>query len=173
MAYHPHFPARREARNYRMNMHLTALIGLAAGLLLAGCGAPHEAEAYDAGPRGYVEFYIPADDPAYSELHVGAQVYRIEGDKRVFVGSTQKWKHLNPVRHGLTVAVAPGEHAFSVAMAGGAVPVALKVEKDYYYPVRIAAAHIVRTQMVGMSDRIQFQIRATPETPIPPGGAHR
>jgi len=149
-------------------LHATA--ALLAGLALVGCGEPHTAKAFDAGPKGYVAFYIPADDPAYSELHVGAQVYRVEGGQRVFAGSTQKWKHMSPARHGLTVAVAPGEHAFSIEIAGGKAPVTLKVEKDFYYPVRIGATNIIRSQMVGMSERFQFDIQATPETPIPPGG---
>lgn len=156
-----------------MKAFLNRLAGLAVGMALAGCGAPHESETRDAGPRGYVAFYIPADDPAYNELHVGAQVYRIEGGKRVFAGSTQKWKNLTPARHGLTVALPPGEHAFSVEMAGGAAPVSIQVEKDTYHPVRIGAADIVRSQMIGMSEQIRFSIRATPETPIPPGAALR
>lgn len=154
-----------------MNTYLSGLVGLAASLLIAGCDAPHESGTYDAGPRGYVAFYIPADDPAYGELHVGAQVYRIVAGKRVFEGSTQKWKNLQPARHGLTLALPPGDYTFSVEMAGGAAPVSLKVERDYYYPVRIGAADIVHSQMIGMSDRVQFQIRATPEAPIPPGTA--
>lgn len=156
-----------------MNSRLYSTACLLAGALLAGCDAPRDAGAYDAGPRGYVAFYIPADDPAYGELHVGAQIYRIEGGKRVFAGSTQKWRNLRPARHGLTLALPPGDYAFSVEMAGGAAPVALRVERDYYHPVRIGAADLVHSQMIGMSDRIQFRIRVTPETPIPPGAAPR
>jgi hypothetical protein len=163
-----HAPRRNPETELNKRLHATA--ALVAGLALVGCDAPHDPKPFDAGPKGYVAFYIPADDPAYSELHVGAQVYRVDGGQRVFVGSTQKWKHTSPARHGLTVAVTPGEHAFSVEIAGGKAPVALKVEKDYYHPVRIAAFNIVRSRMVGMSERFQFDIRATPETPIPPGG---
>lgn len=150
-------------------MRFSLLTGLVTGLLLASCGAPHESGPRDAGPKGYVAFYIPADDPAYSELHVGAQIYRIEHGKRVFAGSTQKWKNLTPPRHGLTVALPPGHYTFSVEMAGGAAPVSLTVEKDVYTPVRIGAIDIVRSQMIGMSEQVHFNIRATPEKPIPPG----
>ncbi|MCA1978709.1 MAG: hypothetical protein LDL19_05675 [Thiobacillus sp.] len=152
-----------------MNLRLLSPVVLAAGLLLAACGAPQQTETHDAGPRGYVAFYIPADDPAYSDLHVGAQIYRIEAGKRVFVGSTQKWKNLVPARHGLTVALPPGAYTFSVEMAGGAAPVSLTVEQDVYTPVRIGAVDLVRSQMIGMSEQVHFNIRATPETPIPPG----
>lgn len=158
---------------FEVKTFLRAMAVLAAGATLSACDAPRDAKAYDAGPRGYVAFYIPADDPAYSDLHVGAQVYRIEDGKRVFAGSTQKWKNLTPARHGLTLALPPGDHAFSVEMAGGAAPVSLRIEKDHYHPVRIGAVDIVRSQVIGMSEQIRFRIQATPETPIPPGGAPR
>lgn len=156
-----------------MKAFLNILIALVAGLALQGCDAPRESARYDAGPRGYVAFYIPADDPAYHDLHVGAQVYRLDDGRRVFAGSTQKWKNLQPARHGLTLALPPGEHAFSVEMAGGAASVSLRVEKDYYHPVRIGAVDIVRSRMIGMSEQVRFHIRAVPETPIPPAAAPR
>lgn len=156
-----------------MNARLYSTVCLLAGVLLAGCDAPRDAGTYDAGPRGYVAFYIPADDPAYGELRVGAQIYRIEGGKRIFAGSTQKWRNLQPARHGLTLALPPGDYAFSVEMAGGAAPVTLRVERDHYHPVRIGATGLIRSQMIGMSDRIQFRIRVTPETPIQPAAAPR
>ncbi|MEW6120675.1 MAG: hypothetical protein AB1593_11370 [Pseudomonadota bacterium] len=156
-----------------MKAFASILTAFFAALVLQGCDAPRDAKTYDAGPKGYVAFYIPADDPAYTDLHVGAQVYRIVDGRRVFAGSTQKWKTLQPARHGLTLALPPGDHAFSVEMAGGAAPVALHVERDYYHPVRIGAADIVRSQMIGMSEQIRFSIQAIPETPIPPGAAPR
>ena len=158
--------------NLTQCLHVTAAL-LVAGAALVGCDASHDTKPFDDSPKGYVAFYIPADDPAYSELHVGAQVYRVVEGQRIFAGSTQKWKNLSPVRHGLAVAVPPGEHSFAIEIAGGTTPVTLKVAQDYYYPVRIAAYNITRRQMGGMSDRIQFQIRATPETPIPPGATQR
>jgi hypothetical protein len=145
------------------------LVLLVAGAALVGCDAPHDTQPFDDGPKGYVAFYIPAADPATSELHVGAQVYRVVEGQRIFAGSTRKWKGVSPARHGLTIAVAPGEQAFAVEVAGGSTPLTLTVEKDYYYPVRIAAYSISRRQIGGMSDRIQFQIRVTPETPVSPG----
>ena len=153
-----------------MKTLLLALAGLVASATLPGCDAPHD-KPYEAGPKGYVAFYVPADDPTYSELHVGAQVYRMEGGRRVFEGSTQKWTHLVPPRQGLTVAVAPGPQVFSIEMAGGRASVSLDVKKDLYYPVRIAAVDVVHSQMIGVSDRVQFAIRATPEAPIAPGAA--
>ncbi|MDO9467880.1 MAG: hypothetical protein Q7J36_11325 [Thiobacillus sp.] len=158
--------------NLTKYLHTTAAL-LVAGAALVGCDAPHDITPFDDRPKGYVAFYIPADDPAYSELHVGAQVYRVVEGQRIFAGSTQKWKNLSPVRHGLTVAVPPGEHTFAIEIAGGTTPVTLKVEQDYYYPVRIAAYNVTHRLLGGMSDHIQFQIRATPETPIPPGTKHR
>ena len=145
------------------------LVLLVAGAALAACDAPHDTQPFDDGPKGYVAFYIPADDPATSELHVGAQVYRVVEGQRIFAGSTQKWKGVSPARQGLTIAVAPGEQTFAVEVAGGSTPLTLTVEKDYYYPVRIAAYNISRRQIGGMSDRIQFQIRVTPEAPVSPG----
>ncbi len=154
---------------FEVKVFLRAVAVLAVAATQAACDAPRDTRAYDPGPRGYVAFYIPADDPAYNELHVGAQVYRVENGRRVFAGSTQQWKNLTPARHGLTLALPPGEHAFSVEIAGGTVPVSLRVEKDFYYPVRIGAVDIVRSRMIGMSEQIRFNIRATPEMPIPPG----
>ncbi|MFO7543776.1 MAG: hypothetical protein R6W97_13345 [Thiobacillus sp.] len=72
-------------------LHITAAL-LVAGATLVGCDAPREPEPFVEGPKGYVAFYIPADDPAYSEFHVGAQVFRIVDGQRIFEGSTQKWK---------------------------------------------------------------------------------
>jgi hypothetical protein len=158
--------------NLTQCLHVTAAL-LVAGAALVGCDASHDTKPFDDSPKGYVAFYIPADDPAYSELHVGAQVYRVVEGQRIFAGSTQNWKNLSPVRHGLAVAGPPGEHTFAIEIAGGTTPVTLKVAQDYYYPVRIAAYNITRRQIGGMSDRIQFQIRATPETPIPPGATQR
>lgn len=146
-----------------------SLVLLVAGVALAGCDAPHDTQAFDDGPKGYVAFYIPADDPAISELHVGAQVYRVVEGQRIFAGSTRKWKGLSPPRQGLTLAVPPGEQAFAVEVAGGSAPLTLTVEKDHYYPVRIAAYGISRRRIGGMSDRIQFQIQVTPEAPVSAG----
>lgn len=143
---------------------------LVAGVALAGCDAPRAPEPFDDGPKGYVAFYIPADDPAYREFHVGAQVFRVENGQRIFEGSTQKWKKLSPPRHGLTVAVAPGVHAFSVEVVGAMAPVTLEVKENHYHPVRIEAYNITHGQIVGTTDHIQFKIRATPETPTPPSG---
>lgn len=141
---------------------------LVAGVALAGCDAPRAPEPFDDGPKGYVAFYIPADDPAYREFHVGAQVFRVENGQRIFEGSTQKWKKLSPPRHGLTVAVAPGVHAFSVEVVGAVAPVTLEVKENHYHPVRIEAYNITHGQIVGATDHIQFKVRATSETPTPP-----
>ncbi len=152
-------------------LHAAAVL-LVAGAALVGCDVPHDTTPFDDGPKAYVAFYILADDPATRKLRVGAQVYRVVEGQRIFAGSTQKWKNLSPARHGLTVTVPPGEHTFAVEIAGGTTRVTLKLEQDYYYPVRIAAYNVTHRPLGGMNDRIQFQIRATPEAPIPPGAKH-
>ncbi len=130
---------------------------------IVGCDGSRQDQAFDGGPRGYVEFYIPADDPALTELHVDAQIWQMVDGERRFAGMTKKWKSGSGQKHGLVVPVAPGEHEFSVEVAGGATPVKVRVGKDDYLPVRITASGITRTQLMGMSNRIQFRIDATPE----------
>ena len=164
-------PVSGKARQAVCNGCLRAIFGAAAVLAgLSACEAPPE-PGYQAGPRAYVAFYLPANDPAYAELHLDVQIYRLDDGQRVFAGALQKWKNLRPERAGLTVPVAPGRHAFSVEMAGGAATVALDVRPNIYYPVRIGAANIVRGRLIGASDRIRFDIRVTPEQPVPPGSA--
>lgn len=143
-----------------------------AALLLGACGEPQEREAFIEGPKGFVEFYIPGDDPLAAEMHADAQVFLVRNGERVFKGMTLKWKKTAGARHGVVVAVPPGAHTFSVEVAGGGTPVSVNVEKDAYLPVRVTSSGITRTQIVGMTNRVQFKIHATPEAPQRPGVAN-
>lgn len=143
-----------------------------AAAILTACDEPREREAFLEGPKGFVEFYIPGGDPLAAEMHADAQVFLVRNGERVFKGMTLKWKKAADARHGLVVAVPPGAHTFSVEVAGGATPVSVNVEKDAYLPVRITSSGITRTQIIGMTNRVQFKIHATPEAPQRPGGAN-
>lgn len=141
-------------------------------VLVAACSESNEPGKFIEGPKGYVEFYIPSDDPLAAEMHADAQVFLVRNGERVFKGMTLKWKKTAGARRGVVVAVPPGTHTFSVEVAGGGTPVSVNVEKDAYVPVRITSSGITRTQIIGMTNRVQFKIHATPEAPQRPGGAN-
>jgi hypothetical protein len=138
-----------------------------AALLLNACGEPRE--SFVEGPRGFVEFYIPGDDPLAAELNADASIFLLRDGRRVFQGMTLRWSKLTPVRHGLVVAVAPGNHRFSVEVAGGETPVTVAVEENGYVPVRISSSGPSRTAMLGTTDRVQLRISASVESPRVPG----
>jgi hypothetical protein len=82
---------------------------------------------------------------------------------------TLNWKKTADRRHGLVVAVPPGEHTFSVEVAGGAIQLRVPVAKDAYQPVRITSSGITSSAMLGMTKRVQFRIEANVEAPQIPG----
>jgi hypothetical protein len=138
---------------------------LAAMFLLAGlaaCGEKPET-GFSNEPRGYVEFYLP--EPKFGEESIGIdiQVYRIENGKRVFLGMTQKWKHLAEPRRGLTVPVPPSEQSFVVAYGSAEAPVTVKVEEGAYQRVRIEMTGLSSQQVIGTTQQLSFGLKATAE----------
>lgn len=150
-------------------LHRAILLTFAA-VTLSACAEPRD--AFIEGPKGYVEFYIPGEDPLVAELKADAAVYLLSDGQRVFQGMTLKWKKLAPARHGLVVAVPPGGHRFSVEVAGGETPVTVNLEKDAYIPVRITSSGVSRAAMLGTTNRVRFRIDATPESARQSGAVH-
>ncbi|MGF1644096.1 MAG: hypothetical protein ACFCUJ_10655 [Thiotrichales bacterium] len=134
---------------------------------MAGCGEPSE-EHFIAGPKAYVEFYIPSDDPVQEKYKVDASIYRIEGGKRVFEGMTRKNRDEGATKHNRVVVVTPGEHQFEVVVAGGDTPLTIAVDDGVYQPVRIWFSGSTREQLMGMTNKIQFKVNLTADAPIIP-----
>ncbi len=129
---------------------------------LAACGDRPET-AFSEGPRGYVEFYLPAAGPGEEDLGIDTQVYRIENGQREFLGMTQKWKQLAEPRRGLTVAVPPGRQAFVVAFGSAEAPVDVEVKEGVYQRVRIELTGLSSQQVIGTTQQLSFGLKATPE----------
>lgn len=132
---------------------------------LAACGDKPEAN-FSNEPRGYVEFYLPAAKPGEEDIGVDTQIYRIENNKREFLGMTQKWQGLAEPRRGLTISAPPGEQVFVVVHGSAEAPVAIKVEEGGYHRVRIEMTGLGYQQMIGTTRQLRFGLQATAE-PLP------
>lgn len=129
---------------------------------LGGCGDKPEA-AFNEGPRGYVEFYMPETRLGEESVDVDTQVFRIEKGSRQFLGMTQKWDKLAEPRRGLTVTVPPGEQSFVVVFGSAEAPVRVKVGEGEYRRVRIEMTGLNARQVLGTTRQLSFGLKATPE----------
>ncbi len=146
-------------KRIRFQAAITAIFLLAG---LAACGNKSE-PAFSEEPKGYVEFYMTETRLGEESVGIDTQVYRIENGKRVFLGMTQKWKHLAEPRRGLTVSAPPGEQAFVVVYGGAEAPVTVKVEEGAYQRVRIEMTGLSSRQVIGATHQLSFGLKAAPE----------
>ncbi len=146
----------RYARHIRQVLWLGALIGVTA------CGKPEPEAAFDEGPKGYVEFYLP-ETQGVESLHRDVQIFHVLGGEREFLGMTRKWGKLSEARRGLTATLPPGRHDFVIAAEGAETTASIKVEKNGYHRVRIGYTGISNQQMIGATEQVQFSIQAEVE----------
>lgn len=146
----------RYAAYVRQALWLGVLIGMTA------CGKPEPEAAFDDGPKGYVEFYLPEPEGTES-LHRDVQIFHVQGGEREFLGMTRKWSKLSEARRGLTATLPPGKHDFVIAADGAETSASLKVEKNGYHRVRIGFEGVSNQQMIGATEQVQFRIQAEVE----------
>lgn len=140
-------------RTLAWGLWFALLIGLTA------CGKPEPGTAFDDGPKGYVEFYLPESEGAES-LRRDVQIFHVQAGKREFLGMTRKWSKLAEARRGLTATLPPGKHDFVIAAEGAETTASVQVEKNGYHRVRIGFAGVSNQQMIGATEQVQFSIRA-------------
>ncbi|MGF1546597.1 MAG: hypothetical protein ACFCUG_04690 [Thiotrichales bacterium] len=154
-------------RRMRAMINLGAIIVI--GLFgVTACGGDRADERFVAGPKAYIEFYIPSDDPVQAVYKVDASVYRLDGGKRVFDGMTRKNRDSGASKHNLVVTVPPGAHRFEIDVAGGTTAFSVAVDDGVYQPVRIWFSGATRDQLMGMSNKIQFKVHLAADPPVIP-----
>jgi hypothetical protein len=129
---------------------------------LTACGKPETEPAFDEGPKGYVEFYLPESE-GVENLHRDVQIFHVLGGEREFLGMTRKWGKLTEARRGLTATLPPGKHDFIIAAEDAEAAASVQVEKNGYRRVKIGFTGIGNRQLIGTTQQVQFGIRAEVE----------
>jgi hypothetical protein len=150
----------------RRRAAVPVLLMLAMLTLVAGCDSAFQDPAFQEGPKGFVEFYIPEPKLGEEGVKVDVQVFRMDGGKRIFLGMTKKWNGLAETRRGLTAAVPPGRQDFVVAHGDAETGISVAVREGGYHRVRIGFTAISNQQMIGTSEQLSFGIQATVD-PLP------
>ncbi len=146
-----------------------AVVLVAALALSSGCEEPTLERPPDEGtPRGFVEFYIPLDEPWRPDPGVDAIVYRLEDGERRFEGMTRKWAGLSNRKRGLAIALTPGEYTFSIELGEGSKQVRLRVEEGVFHPVRVTLVEVSSGGGGGALRLRRYRIEVTTEKPLRP-----
>jgi hypothetical protein len=130
---------------------------------LAACDSKYQEPAFQEGPKGFVEFYIPEPKAGEEGIKVDLQVFHMDAGKRVFLGMTRKWNGLAETRRGLTAALPPGRQDFVIAHGDAETSASVTVREGGYHRVRIGLTGISNQQMIGATEQVKFRIQAEVE----------